>query len=51
MCGEIRRVGSEIIRGLRVPDRKITAQDCPTCGGPVTSESGKCPYCGVTLSF
>lgn len=51
MCGEIRRVGSEIIKGLRVPDRKISALDCPNCGGPVTSESRKCPYCGVGLSY
>ena len=51
MYGEIRRVGSEIIRGLRVPDRKIISLDCPNCGGPVTSESGQCPYCGVSLTY
>jgi predicted nucleic-acid-binding Zn-ribbon protein len=47
---EIRRVGSEILRGIRVAEKKIQVIECPRCGGPASEEAARCPYCGNEFS-
>lgn len=51
MEGEIRRVGRQIIAGLRVRSATIRLMQCPSCGGPVSSETSSCPYCGSGLQY
>jgi hypothetical protein len=46
MHSELRRVGQQILRGVRAPGRQIALASCRACGGPVTSETHLCPYCG-----
>ena len=48
---EILRVGTQIINGVRVQGKRISVLACPSCGGPVGSESKQCPYCAAALYF
>jgi len=49
MSAELRRVGGQILRGFRAASAPIALAQCPGCGGPVTSESTDCPYCGSSF--
>lgn len=48
MKQEIIHVGDEVVRGIRIPDKKsIKLMRCISCGGPLSrSDNGLCPYCG-----
>lgn len=46
MEAEIRRVGRQVISGIRVRSAPIKLVQCPACSGPVSAETAKCPYCG-----
>jgi hypothetical protein len=51
MESEVRRVGRQIIAGLRVRSATIRLRQCKSCGGPVSSETSSCPYCGSGLQY
>jgi hypothetical protein len=54
---QLEQVGREIIAGHRLspneqePGRQITLQDCPSCRGPITSESTICSHCARPISI
>lgn len=48
---QLEQVGREIVAGHRLPGRQITLQDCPSCRGPITSESTICSHCARPISI
>lgn len=49
MMGEIRKVGAQILQGLRLPNAHGEIQRCPACAGPLATGSTSCIYCGATF--
>lgn len=51
MQAEIRRVGRQILAGLRVRSASLRLFRCPACAGPMSSETSSCPYCGSGVRY
>ena len=48
MRSEIHTIGDEVVRGIRIPEkRSIRLLKCISCGGLLSQgDNGRCPYCG-----
>ncbi len=49
MEAEIRKLGRQVIDGVRLGTSRLELIRCPACAGPVTQNTRECPYCRSAL--